>query len=164
MTKHIILKTHIERQRHSAHYETALIDLRAKECDLNPLISFEEFYLYGPVFQPSPHAGIIRLTLLLSDSTGTLHVQAGTQSEQLNADELFCMNSGAGVLFEERVSPQNAVIHGITVLLNTPSALKRLPGSTDIIRCNSPHDGFSVCINGDTRGLGSFMFEFCSVK
>lgn len=162
MTKHIILKTHIKMQRHSAHYETAMIDLRAPECDLNPLISFEEFYIYGPVFQPSPHAGIVRLTLLLPDTTGTLHFQVGNREDSLHAGELFCMNSGSGVLFQETVSPTDSVIHGITVLLNTHSTLKSLPVSTYIIGCNLDEDSLAITIDGKGYDLGDVIFEVSS--
>ncbi|MEI7201451.1 hypothetical protein LOZ86_02570 [Pectobacterium parvum] len=125
MIKDIVSITHIENQRHSAHYETALIDLKNDACDLNPLIKFEEFIISGPVFQPSPHAGVLRLTLLLPDSTGSLSICVGEDTQLLTPGELFCMNSGSGVVYEERVSSVNCYVHGISILLNTHSTLKK---------------------------------------
>ncbi len=159
MIKDIVSITHIENQRHSAHYETALIDIKNDACDLNPLIKFEEFIISGPVFQPSPHAGVLRLTLLLPDSTGSLSIGVGEDTQLLTPGELFCMNSGSGVVYEERVSSVNCYVHGISILLNTHSTLKKMSYRTEKFQYHPKRNNETLCIDGQKNGLGEFRLD-----
>lgn len=153
--------THLGKHRHSAHYLSAILDGQNILHRFNPLIRFEEFVYTGPVFQPSPHAGLLRITLLLPGSQGKMSVHAGSAVCSLSAGELLCVNAGTGIIYEENITPDTGKIHGISVLLNTTETLKEQPCHiTKLIPCSDEH----INLSGIETNFGRFTLQLITLS
>lgn len=160
MKKYAAVINNIKKIRHSAHYETAMLDIRNSGNDLNPIISFEEFFISGPVFQPSLHAGVLRLTLVLPDSKGSLIISTQDGYKQIAPGELYCLNAGTGVVYKEKPVPGTSYIHGINLLFNTQLEWKTKNFQEAIFITKLNHQVMELSVNGVESELGEFRINY----
>ncbi|WP_160890727.1 hypothetical protein [Enterobacter sp. ABFQC] len=92
-----------------------------------------------------------------------MSVRAGSTVCSLSSGELLFINAGEGIIYEENITPDTGLIHGVSILLNTIETLKaqpynmikltnRIDNNLTLYRCKTKFGKFSLNLIIFTEG------------
>ena len=92
---------------------------------IDPFLSIEHFHMTTPTFEPHPHAGMSAITYLFACSPGALVSREVSGAARIAPGAVRWQETARGVVHVEEPLTRDLDCHGVQVLVNLPSAVKR---------------------------------------
>lgn len=94
-------------------------------CEIDPIISIDDFRMREPVFTPHPHAGFSAVTYLFEDSEGEFVSRDSMGGHFVSKPgEVIWNIAGSGLIHDEYPKVVGEMSHGLQMFINLPSVQK----------------------------------------